>query len=214
MSTVDWYFDFISPYAYLQWASFERLPGTVSVNFRPVLLAGLLKHWGSIGPAEIAPKRRFIYRQVVWLAQRQGIDFRMPPAHPFNPLPALRLCIALGCEPEVVAAVFCYLWRDGHSLDDRAAWQSLIHELGVESADSVIARPEVKKALHDNTEMAISAGIFGVPTMVVSGELFWGFDATDMLLEYLADPGLFEDGEMRRVSDLPIAAMRKESSTP
>lgn len=213
MRTIDWYFDFISPYAYMQWASFDRLPGDVSVSFRPVLLAGLLKHWGTRGPAEVPPKRQFIYRQAVWLAQRRGIDFRMPPGHPFNPLPALRLAIALESRPEVIGAIFRYIWRDGHSLDDREGWGSLGSRLGVEFMESLLSRPEVKDQLRRNTEEAIALGVFGVPTFMAAGEAFWGFDATDMLLEFLADPGLFEDDEMLRVSDLPIAAARAEATS-
>lgn len=211
MRTIDWYFDFISPYAYMQWASFDRLPGDVSVQFKPVLLAGLLKHWDIRGPAEVAPKRRFVYRHTLWMAQRCGIDFRMPPGHPFNPLPALRLAIALESRPEVVGGIFRYIWGDGRSLDDRDAWESLASRFGVESVENLLSRPEVKEQLRRNTDEAIKLGVFGVPTFMAAGEMFWGFDATDMLLEFLADPGLFEDGEMQRVSDLPIAAARRIS---
>lgn len=211
MRTIDWYFDFVSPYAYMQWASFDRLPGDVSVRFRPVLLAGLLKHWGTRGPAEIAPKRQFIYRHAVWMAQRRGIDYRMPPGHPFNPLPALRFAIALESRPEVIGDIFRYIWRDGRTLDDREGWTSLGNRFGVESMESLLSRPDVKEQLRCNTDEAIRLGVFGVPTFVAAAEVFWGFDATDMLLEFLADPGLFEDGEMQRVSDLPIAAARQQT---
>ena len=211
MRTIDWYFDFISPYAYMQWMQFDRIPGDVSVNLKPVLLAGLLNHWGTLGPAEVAPKRRFTYRHTLWLAQHRGIEFRMPPQHPFNPLPALRLAVALEARPEVVDAIFRHLWRDGRSLDDRENWEALGQRFGVESMGALLSRAEVKERLRANTETAIADGVFGVPTFVASAEIFWGFDATDMLLEFLADPGLFEDEEMRRVSDLPIAAARKQT---
>ena len=93
--TADWYFDFISPFAYLQWQAVRRLPGIVPVC-RPVLLAGLLSHHGHKGPAEIPSKRLFTYRHAQWRADRAGIPMTFPPAHPFNPLAALRLCIAAG----------------------------------------------------------------------------------------------------------------------
>ncbi len=208
MRTVDWYFDFISPFAYFQWASLDSLPRDVSVNFRPVLLAGLLKHWGTRGPAEVASKRRFTYRQVVWLAQRRGIEFRMPPAHPFNPLPALRLALTLDSRPDVVGEIFRYIWRDGLSLDNCEAWEKLAERLGVEDVSAATATAEIKDRLRRNTEEAIERGVFGVPTFVAEGEVFWGYDATDMLLEFLADPGLFEDSEMKRMDHLPIAAAR------
>ncbi|HJP22575.1 MAG TPA: 2-hydroxychromene-2-carboxylate isomerase, partial [Alphaproteobacteria bacterium] len=67
MKTADWYFDFISGFAYLQFATLERLKG-LEIRFRPVLFAGLLNYHGQLGPAEIPAKRTFTYRQWVWLA--------------------------------------------------------------------------------------------------------------------------------------------------
>src|SRR6478752_613262 len=69
---VDWYFDFISPYAWLQAESFHLLPSNVVLTCKPVLFAGLLQHWGQLGPAEIVPKRRFTYRYIVWRARAAG----------------------------------------------------------------------------------------------------------------------------------------------
>src|SRR5689334_10438458 len=82
----DWYFDFISPFAYLQSEQLERLHPYVQIRYRPVLFAGLLKHWGQKGPAEIVPKRQFTFEFALWQAAKLGIPFKMPPAHPFNPL--------------------------------------------------------------------------------------------------------------------------------
>jgi 2-hydroxychromene-2-carboxylate isomerase len=96
MTNTDWYFDFISPFAYLQSAKMEELSRHATITPRPVLFAALLDHHGQLGPAEIEPKRTFIFRQALWLAQRHGIPMKLPPFHPFNPLPPLRLAIALG----------------------------------------------------------------------------------------------------------------------
>lgn len=100
MKQITFYLDFVSPYAYL---AFERLPEALlglsyAVDYRPVLFAGLLKHHGQLGPAEIGPKRDWTYRQVLWLAHTHGIAMQMPVAHPFNPLPLLRLALACGGE--------------------------------------------------------------------------------------------------------------------
>src|ERR1700693_6453432 len=96
MKSAEWYFDFISPFSYLQIVAFDRFPPEVNLTLRPVLLAGLLNHWGHKGPAEIPEKRRFTYRFVQWLAERQGGPMKFPPVHPFNPIKALRLAIAAG----------------------------------------------------------------------------------------------------------------------
>ena len=67
----------------------------------------------------------------------------------------------------------------------------------------------MQASLRDNTARAIARGVFGVPTFAVDDELFWGVDATDMLLDYLADPQRFQRGELARVSQLPIASERR-----
>src|SRR5580700_4734549 len=101
MKSAEWYFDFVSPFAYLQLEAFDELCGA-RVTFRPVLFAGLLNHWGHKGPAEIPQKRRFTYRFVQWLAERDGVPLKFPRAHPFNPIKALRLAIAAGNGIEAV----------------------------------------------------------------------------------------------------------------
>jgi 2-hydroxychromene-2-carboxylate isomerase len=208
MQTLDWYFDFISPFAYLQQERFDRLPADVEVCCKPVLLAGLLDHWGSKGPAEVPAKRIFTYRHVHWLAGQHGIPFRMPPAHPFNPLKLLRLAIALGNQAGTIQEIFRFVWRDGQSTEDPSAWAALTAKLGLANAAARIDEPVVKQALRRTTEEAIARGVFGVPTFWVDGELFWGFDATGMLLDYLNDPSLFQDPEMQRISNLPVGVQR------
>ncbi len=207
--TIEWYFDFISPFVYLQRMAFPSLPDDVSLEYRPVLLAGILGHWTSKGPAEIPSKRRFTYRFVQWKSEREGVPFRMPPAHPFNPISALRLCIALGTTPEVVDEILSFIWREGRDPSAAADWRELCGRLGVENADRRVADPEIKATLRSNTERACAIGVFGVPTFAIDGELFWGHDSTNMLVDYLEQPERFRHGEFARVTDLPIGAQRK-----
>src|SRR5580698_2917593 len=101
-----WYFDLISPYSYLHLKQFGRLPAGLEIEYVPVLFAGVLKHYGHKGPAEIPPKRIYTYRQLVWLAGQLGIPFKFPPAHPFNPIQALRLVLAAGPGRENVETAF------------------------------------------------------------------------------------------------------------
>ncbi|MBP6368625.1 MAG: DsbA family protein, partial [Burkholderiales bacterium] len=110
---VDWYFDFVSPFAYLQSERLASLPPRVSIRFRPVLFAGLLNANGQKGPAEITAKRTFSYRFVVWQARKLGIPLKFPHEHPFNPLPLLRLAIACDCAPDAVHRIFRFVWKDG-----------------------------------------------------------------------------------------------------
>lgn len=205
----DWYFDFVSPYAYLQLMQFKRLPDSLAIRYRPILFAGLLKHWGQIGPAEIPAKRRQTYRQCQWLAERAGIPFKFPSVHPFNPLRALRLCIALGTEPAIIGAIFEFIFAEGRDIQSDDNWKVLAQRLEVEDSDALVSQQAVKDALRDNTEEAIRLGIFGVPTFAIGGELFWGVDMTDLLLEYLADPQLFSRDEMARLDRLPMGVKRR-----
>lgn len=207
---IDWYFDYISPFAYLQFAAHPDLFQRSDVQLRPVLFAGFLNHWEHKGPAEIPPKKRHTFRLVSWQAKQRGIPLVCPPAHPFNPIHALRLTIALGATVPVVRTIFEFIWRDGRSIS--AEWSALCAELGVVDANRLTG--DAKDALRENGVKAIARGVFGVPTFAVDDALFWGEDATGMLRDYLADPHLFDTPAMRRIDSLPVAAernMNKES---
>jgi 2-hydroxychromene-2-carboxylate isomerase len=209
MDTVDWYFDFISPFSYLQAELLARDPLPASLSCKPVLFAGLLQHWGQLGPAEIEPKRLFTFRYCLWRAHQLGISMRMPPAHPFNPLRLLRLAIALGSDFAICLALFRFVFQDGHSTDNEAAWHELAAAVGAENVDQRIAHPDVKGELRRNGEEAIARGVFGVPMLTVNDQLFWGADATDMCRDYLRGDPVFCDPEMRRVSMMPASAQRR-----
>ena len=120
----------------------------------------------------------------------------------------LRLAVGLGSEREVVLQIFQFIWREGQLIEEHASWAELTHRLQVEDAESLIASPAVKAELRCNTEDAARIGVFGVPTFDVDGALFWGVDATDMLLDYLQAPERFETEEMARISELPVATQR------
>lgn len=206
-TTLDCYFDFVSPFSYF---AVERLARAhdVDVSYVPVLFAGLLKHWQHKGPAEIPSKRRFTHRYVQWLAAREGIPFRVPPAHPFNPLAVLRLAIAYDNDAHTVRKIFRCIWQEGRRPDDPDDWRALQERLNITDADNRIAQPAVKERLRRNGERALTLGVFGVPTLVVRGELFWGFDALPFALAYARDPSVLDNDEMRRLRDLPIGATR------
>ena len=206
----DWYFDVISPFAYLQWTRLRRDHSMVRLQPRPLLFGALLQHHGQLGPAEIPGKREFTYRFVSWEARRLGIALRFPPAHPFNPLAALRLILATDDTIAATDAVFTHIWRDGLAADSAAALGGVAAALGIMEIDVAIARDEVKSALRNNTEEAIACGVFGVPTLCIDGALFWGNDATGMVLDYIADPAAFA-GEFDAVAALPVGINRKRS---
>ncbi len=206
----EWFFDFVSPFAYLQLEQLQRAPPRgLELKLQPVLFAGLLQHWGQLGPAEIHSKRRFTYRHVQWLADRLDIPLRFPTAHPFNPLPLLRLAVAAGGNPQIVSALFRFVWSEGRRPDDEHDWRALSERQGIAELAGRIGEPAVKQTLRATTDRAIALGVFGVPTLVVDGELFWGLDSTEFLLDYLEHPDLLESEPMRRAAALPMAASRR-----
>src|SRR5258706_11089926 len=133
---LQFWFDPVSPYACL---AFEQLPQALEglsygVDYRPVLFAGLLKHWGQKGPAEIEPKRGWTFRQVAWHAHRLGLTMATPVQHPFNPLALLRLLLA--CAPEggtpnrrACELVLRHVWTGGADANDPQRLAALAAQL-------------------------------------------------------------------------------------
>ena len=131
----------------------------------------------------------------------------MPPAHPFNPLRVLRLSVALDGDPAAIDAIFRFVWAEGRDPD--ADWPALTAALGVTDADALIAAEDVKAALKANTAAAVAAGVYGVPTLAIDGQAFWGVDGTDFAHAFLADPGILETDAMKRLEAVPAAAERR-----
>lgn len=195
MKHITFYLDFLSPYT---WLAFERLPQALqglsySVSYQPVLLGALLQHHGQRGPAEMPHKREWTYRQVLWLAQELGVPLQMPAAHPFNPLGLLRLawaCARQGAPNRYVCeALFRHVWAaDGAAADDPRRLTELATRLApAEEPNGDAAKQQLRQA----TEAALGAGVFGVPSFVVDGRLFWGLDGLPLLRAHLAgDAGL------------------------
>ena len=208
MRTVPtWYFDFISPFAYLQWPKVRALLAEREVVLRPIVLAAVLAARGQKGPAEIPGKREFTYRHVLWTARAAGTPLRFPPAHPFNPIAALRLCLAAGGTPAAIDAIFDWIWARGEAGDSVEALAPVAARLGVDRA--AIGADAIKQALRANTDAALAAGVFGVPTLAIDGQLFWGLDAHEFALAALDDPDLLADAEMQRLASLPVGATRQ-----
>lgn len=207
MPSARWYFDFVSPFAYLCLHRMNELPVDLRIEYRPVLFAALLGHHGQKGPAEIASKRRYTYRWVHWWAQQLRVPLRFPAGHPFNPLHHLRLAIAAGCTPEAVRRIFDAIWTTGADAADPASFTALRNALGV--SEEKLGSQEVKDTLRRYTEEATALGVFGVPTFEVDGELFWGADSLPFLAAYLREPAVLRNDEVRRLDGLPVAAARR-----
>jgi 2-hydroxychromene-2-carboxylate isomerase len=205
---IAWYFDFVSPFSWLQWQAIRDLGKEHEVSLRPILFGALLKQMGQRGPAEIPSKREFTYRYALWRARQANMPLKFPPSHPFNPLPPLRLCVAAGTTVDAVGAIFEWIWAHGRAADTPDALAPLAASMGIADVGTALSTPEVKAGLQANFELAMADRVYGVPTLAIGGELFWGADAHDFAMAYLADPDLLRDPEMTRLGDLPVGLSR------
>jgi 2-hydroxychromene-2-carboxylate isomerase len=206
MKHLTFYLDFISPYAYL---AFHALPESLlglsySVTYKPVFLGALLKHNAMLGPAEVPPKRAWIYRQVQWQAQQQGLKLDMPAMHPFNPLALLRLAVALQAQGRpnryVCETLFRHVWEGGLDAADPVRLAELSECMAPQRSPG---SEEVKAQLKSHADQAIAAGVFGVPAIEVDGKVFWGLDSLPMLRSYLVGDAWFTDDHWEGVKSLP-----------
>ena len=189
MKTIDFYFDFISPYTYLAVTKMDKFMAEhdVWVNWIPVDLPKLIKLSGNIPPATIKNKALYSLRDLKRWAEYLNVPFKMIRPGTFDSRPAMYIAMALDGEDRVqyCKAVFEAIWsgdvniKEASWLDDvfkqkelPKVWQSLAHEQG-------------KQQLDEYTEQALKAGAFGVPTFVLHGDvrpqLFFGVDRMDFL---------------------------------
>lgn len=218
MSTpaLRFYFDFISPYAYLGWIQIHALAARHGreVEAVPILFAALLNHHGHKGPAEIPPKRLYIFKNVMRLAHRLGVPLVPPPAHPFNPLLALRVA-SLPLPPavrrSVIDALFAAAWGGGGGVADVAAVRRAVDAAGLDGAALLTeaAMPAAKDRLRLQTDDALAHGLFGVPSVEVDGELFWGCDAFPDVETFLRGEDPVSPTDLARWASLPAAAHRQ-----
>ena len=212
MRNLDFYFDYLSPYAYLGSLEIAEVCARhdVALELRPVLFAGLLDHWGQRGPAEIPPKGRHAFRECLRYAVLHDIPLRSPRHHPFRPLTALRVSLAEvsgDAQPRVIGALFEMGWGRGGDLGDDAEITRALDAAGLDGSALVrrTREPEVKQALRAETEAAVARGVFGIPTMLVGDELFWGLDQ----LRYLE---LFLEGK-DPLAGIDTDALRNQGPT-
>ncbi|HWN68017.1 MAG TPA: 2-hydroxychromene-2-carboxylate isomerase [Haliangium sp.] len=210
--TVDFYFDFVSPYSYFAWLhSRQRIAGAgVRVVPRPVLLFALLRNGGMLGPAEVPLKRAYLLRDCLRYAGRHGIPFTLPDPHPFRSVTALRLAlpeVAGEDQERVIDALYHAGWVEGRNLGDAGELERILDRAGLEGARLLAATeaPAVKDALRRQTDEAIARGLFGVPSFYVNGELFWGHDRVADLCEYLAGDDPLDRQRLAELMAQPVA---------
>lgn len=216
---ITFFFDVISPYAYLGWhralALAER--HDVALEPTPVLFAALLDHHGQKGPAEIEAKRRLMYRDILRQAHADGVRLKAPFRHPFNPLLCLRVITAApgGSRSVATTALFRATWSDGLDVTRPDVVQAALDGAGLDGAALVGATQTapVKQALKAATADAIARGVFGVPTWLVGEELLWGSDQGATALSLLGGVDVVSPADVDAFTKLEAGAVRPAASS-
>lgn len=216
--TIELFFDFISPYAYLAWMRSGALAAATGRRIvpRPVIIAPMLTALGTRGPAEVPARRAYLIKDLIRAAHRAGVPFGPPPTHPFNPLlPARIACLEL--EPElrqrIITALYAATWGvDATGIDTPERVTAVLAAIGVDAAPLIAgaASPEAKQRLRANTDEALARGAFGVPTLFVDGEMFFGFSAYPEIEAFVRgeDPVHRHAEVIARWASLPATAQR------
>ena len=212
---IGFYLDFVSPYTWLALMQAERFAAQYGVVFepRPVVYAALLTAHGLVGPVETDAKRRYTLLDVARAARALGLTLTGPPAHPFRSLAALRTLCLFRRDPGAMRLAVLLsdaAWGEGRDLTDVAVLRDVVAKAGFPSdgLEERIVAAEVKDELRALTDEALRLGVFGVPTFLYDGELFWGHDRLGHLTARLLGEPPPDPGLVRRLVDRPRGAER------
>lgn len=190
---LEFYFDFQSPYSYLafNWLKVNKVlleHLKIEIKYIPIFLGAVIKHYETKGPAEIEPKRNYLFKDCMRLASKRGIPFTPPKILPFNSLYVLRMVEAASQEKKfsLIEAFFSAGWEKGQDIGSEESLFKVLKENSfstdlLEHCTSVNVRRNMKA----NFKTAIEKGVFGVPTFIFKNELFWGNDSTDHLVDFI-----------------------------
>jgi len=193
--TVEFFFDFGSPAAYLAYSQLPRIAeqSGAELVWRPFLLGGVFQATGNRSPVEVPAKGAYMLADLARFAERYGVTYRHNPHFPINTLMLMRGAVALQMhQPDrfgpYVDAVFKAMWVDGRDMNDPSVVGAVLHEAGLD-AGKVVAlcgQQDVKDRLKAVTQEAVERGVFGAPTMFVAGRMYWGQDRLDFVREALS----------------------------
>jgi len=192
--TVEFFFDFGSPTAYLAWTQLPRLAAEAGAQlvWRPMLLGGVFKATGNASPAMVPAKGRWMNQDMARWAQRYGVPLAMNPYFPINTLTLMRGATGLQLRQPAdferyVETVYRAMWEAPCNLGDPAVLAQVLQRAGfdVDALLALVGDPEVKARLVATTEEAVARGVFGAPTVFVGEQMFFGQDRLDFVREAL-----------------------------
>lgn len=186
MGAFDFFFDLGSPYSYLAWtqlAGIEQRTGAAA-RLLPVTLGGIRKTTGHQFPPQ--PQLVYMSQDTQRWAQKYGVRMRIPSAFPARTIQALRVCVAAeasGRQKDATRALFETYWADGADIGDPAVIERSLTAQGLDGKALIAASEtqEAKDGLRRNTDLALSRGVFGVPTLFVGERSFWGNDRLEFV---------------------------------
>jgi 2-hydroxychromene-2-carboxylate isomerase len=191
---VEFFFDVGSPAAYLAWTQLPKIVQATGseIEYRPILLGGVFQATGNRSPMEVPAKGQYMQDDLQRYARRYGVPFKQNPFFPVNTLALMRMVLGLQLrQPErmvpFVDAVFRALWVEGRNMNDAATVGAVLREAGFDPEQmlALASDPAIKDDLKVATQEAVQRGVFGAPTFVVGGEMFWGQDRLDFVKEAL-----------------------------
>lgn len=186
---INFYFDFLSPYSYVAWTWVRAQD--YDFTYTPVSIPSIISHYGTLGPAQIKPKRNYLFKDLLRYTKMNNIPFTSPKNLPFNSLYALRLALAEvsgESQKEVIDTIFRAGWEHGLDIGSDDVLREILAQKG-QPVEDLFAKMEAREArihLKNNISKALEQDLFGVPSFLVDEEIFWGNDSIKYLEMYLA----------------------------
>jgi 2-hydroxychromene-2-carboxylate isomerase len=196
MQVIEFYYDFGSPNAYIvdQLLPDIAIGHSATIRYHPVLLGGLFKATGNQSPALAGVKGKMAYlrREIDRFVARHEVPFTFNPHFPIHSVALMRGAIFAQAKPWQAtyrAAMFRHCWVEGTDMSDPKVILDVLHAEGLPAEDIVTAvkRPDIKAALFAITDSAVGRGVFGLPTMFVGPEMYFGKDSLIDLENHLQD---------------------------
>ena len=186
--SIDFYFDFISPYSYLAHKKIENIKEKkISFNYKPVLVGGLHKLQNITAPAFIKPKLKHVISDCELIAKKNKFNFIWNSKFPINSLNIMRGYLFINDEIKdlYLNLVFDAYWKDNLDVSNEKILKNLLEKCKINSNDFVdgIKNLKIKDTLKFVTQEAHNKEIFGAPTFVVNDKIFWGQDRLEFALD-------------------------------
>ena len=194
MATLEFFYDFVSPYSYLASTRVEAEIRKVGaeLRFRPFFLGGVFKATGHEGPRATPAKFTHMWTDLQRWANRLGVPLTLPATFPTLTVLPLRAALAAEKAGGLVPythAMFRAYWAEGRDVSQPAVVEDVARQAGLDGAALVAEAPSFKEALAKQTQEAIDRGAYGAPTFFVGSEMFVGNDRLDFAIEALAAAG-------------------------